>query len=73
MTDDELQPHVGTLVVVKFVGGQEVLGKLVDDAPLPGVRYAIQQLLGGTSWIGIPDASAVEWLRPMTDPPETIG
>jgi|GEM_PF-4811873 hypothetical protein len=71
MTDDALQPHVGSLVVVKFVGGHEVLGKLVDDAPLPGIRYAIEQL-GGTSWTGIPDASAVEWLRPLTEPPETI-
>ena len=65
MTDDELKPYVGSLVVVKFVGGHEAFGKLVDDAPLPDVRYAIERDQG-TSWIGIPDAAALEWLRPFS-------
>jgi hypothetical protein len=76
MTDEDLQAHVGNLVVVKFTNGQEVLGKLVDDAPLPGCRYAIEQLKAsldpGTNWIGIPDAGDVEWIRPLTEAPEMV-
>ena len=68
MTDDELQPHVGSLVVVKFVDGRQVLGKLVTDS-LPGCAYAIEQ---GPMLHGIPDAADLEWLKAMDGPPETI-
>ncbi|MFZ0030602.1 MAG: hypothetical protein WAK84_01855 [Candidatus Cybelea sp.] len=69
MTDEGLRSHVDGLVVVKLVDGREVLGKLWQ-LRLSQAAYAIEQpasaLKQGRMWVGIRDASEVEWVSTLT-------
>jgi len=69
MTDDELKPHIGSLVVLEFVKGHQLLGTLVANPPVPGCKYAIEQ---GPNLHGIADASVVERVHSLEEPPEVI-
>lgn len=67
----ELRPYVGRLVELKFIHGEEDIGRLVE-----GDRYAIELPVSAPSearaWRGIPDAAVVRSVRPLDGLPETI-
>jgi hypothetical protein len=70
MRDAELQPYVGRLVELRFVHGEEVIGRLVADPPVfPGNRYAMELPVSASrearTWRGIPDSTSVHSVRSL--------